>query len=204
MFPRSSKESCKQQSGIPSPLWPWRQSWCHPTVWPQGSQGGAAVTGVGVLFLELRTSQVGSKGMAAWFNVMLPSGIFAGADHQANLDLHGRWFSKFGRLPNAKAVVSWRQSLIPSSCEKKKRNIQKHWAFFSLSVFPLEKHQTKSKSALMSDARTLSIISTHISIPEAGENRKPWSTAPTLQFYAQRKGIINMHSSIEISSPAAA
>ena len=42
----------------------------------------------------------------------------------------------------------------------------------------------------MSDARTLSIISTHISIPEAGENRKPWSTAPSLQFYAQRKGII--------------
>ena len=162
MFPRSSKESCKQQSGIPSPLWPWRQSWCHPTVWPQGSQGGAAVTGVGVLVLELRTSQVGSKGMAAWFNVMLPSGIFAGADHQANLDLHGRWFSKFGRLPNAKAVVSWRQSLIPSSCEKKKKHTETLSVFFPKRFSPGETPNEEQKCLDVRCTHTIYHLNPHL------------------------------------------
>ena len=58
----------------------------------------------------------------------------------------------------------------------------------------MERHKAdfpKSKCALMSDARTLSIISTHISIPEACETRKQGSTAPTLQCYtARRRGII--------------
>ena len=74
--------------------------------------------------VQLRTCQVGF-GMAAWFDVM-PSSIFAGADHQANLDLHGRWFSKLGRLPNAKSSGVLAVASNSLQVRKKKRNMEKH------------------------------------------------------------------------------